>query len=1050
MKFLKSILIILLLCASQGHDSMANELRFDRFSVEDGLNHEVVRGIVQGPSGFLWIATEGGLIRFDGFTFVEFKYQEESKQSSNVIYDILIDGNGTIWLGTLGSGVLKFDPVTHEFDRVLAEQLTSSQVPKIFMDSNQQIWVGTLEEGLNLIKQSSDGLELVKFSGEHRGPSHPSITAFAEDNLGRIWIGTDGGGVDIYQPATESWQNINIHSAQQGKLSGNRIRSLFTDDKGDIWIGTAGSGLNKYVFAEKKIIHFTHNPDDPLSLGNNRILNIFQDKQRKLWLGTDGGISIFNGQQFENIQSARFKANSLSHNRVLSIYQDSAGLMWFGTYNGLNKWNPTTSFFNHNIPQTRKQLDHSNVLDFSTDSKGNLFVATYGGGVAVLEKTGVWQSISDEDGLPNNSIVSLLVDNEDGLWVGTYSDGLWYKEVNSSNWQQFKHDADDSYSLPASGITDILQDSRGTIWVSTFSGGISKKTENGFNSILKTQGKELGLSSKNVFQILEDQDGFIWLATDNGLNLVDPDDFSVQHFLPDLSQTDGLHTELTWHLFEDSSGNFWIATQGHGIYIWDYQQRIQRNPKFRHMSTSDGLPHETVYGIKEDSAGNIWLSSARGLAKIDSRTSDITSFNVSHGLQGYDFNLGASYADNQGNIYFGGTNGFNRFRAEEIRRNQIPPKVTLLNIFTFDDRITLPLAEEQLLLEHSDYLVAFDFVGLDFAAPEKNQYQYQLQPFDENWIYVGNLRRATYTNLPPGKYTFKVRAANNDGFWSEPQINLPVQVIPAPWKTPLAYSIYALLVVFALFLLLRAQMKKLAKEELHRKQLEKQVAERTAELAQQNKVLTQLNQKLEEANSIDTLTGCNNRYYLEEYLRLSLPQYTEQNTHSRMLVLLIDLDNLKTLNDSLGHAAGDALISFAAKVFADNLSPELHLVRWGGDEFMVVGDVKSTEDSLHSIERLRQNIEDSSFEWLNTKVQLSCSMGFAHYPFDSVAPKALSWDQVTMIADKALYSAKEKKGVSWCGVIAPKRDINELYLSELLHCQRITQLEDLVEIARSD
>lgn len=1049
MKHLLYLLLFMLVSVS----AYANELSFDNFSVEDGLNHEVVRGIVQGPSGFLWIATEGGLVRFDGFKFVEFRYAQDDQPVSNVLSDIALDDEGRIWLGTLGSGLLRFDPINHTFLRVLPDTLASSQVSKIFIDSNGQIWVGTLEDGLNLIKVVDGELTSVDFQTAPNGISHPSVTAFAEDNLGRIWIGTDGGGVDIYQPATKAWMNLSADEPQQNPLSGNRVRSLFIDNVGDVWIGTASSGLSKYLSGEKRIEYFGHDPNNSRSLGNNRVLDIFQDDLGKLWVGTDGGISIFSDGQFENIKSQRFKNNSLSHNRVLSIYQDNAGLMWFGTYNGLNKWNPATSFFNHNIPHTLDELDHTNVLDFATDSLGQLYVATYGGGVAILNTQGDWRAITSADGLPDNRIVSLMVDEQDGLWVGTRSEGLWYRPFGSQRWQTYKNEPGDPNSLPANGITDILQDSRGDIWVSTYSGGISRRVEAGFISFLKTPADESadksGLSSKNVFQILEDKDGLIWLASDNGLNMVSPDGLTVEQFLPDQSSERGLKSELTSHIFEDNSGNFWIGTTGHGVYIWDYKDRLQKKPVFRHVTTRDGLPHDTVYGVQQDTAGNVWLSTARGLAKMDPNDFSITSFNVSHGLQGYDYNLGASFADTKGNIYFGGTNGYNRFRAEEIQRNQTPPKVTLLNISTVDNRIQLPLTQNVLELDYSDYLVAFDFVALDFVAPHKNQYQYRLEPFDQNWIFVGNLRRATYTNLPSGSYTFRVRAANNDGFWSGPQINLPIKVTPAPWKTPLAYSIYTLLILFSLFLFLRNQMKKLTKEELHRKQLEVQVAERTAELASQNKVLTELNIKLERANNIDSLTGCKNRTFLENYLKKAIPDYDQPSNKGVMLVLLIDLDNVMELNDSLGHAAGDALIGYAAAAFAEHLDSEFNLVRWGWDEFMVVGHSDSPQESLQQIRKLKDNIERSRFNWLDSELQLSCSMGFAHYPFERNTPQAISWDQVTMIADKALYAAKKHDGVSWCGVMSAKREINELYLSELLHCQRITQVEDLVEITQS-
>lgn len=1045
-RILFSLLIIFSFTPFLAHS--ANELRFDIFNVKDGLTHEVIRGVIQDQQGFLWVATEGGLNRYDGFNFVEFKYRVNDKPSSNVISGLTLDQHGNLWLATLGSGVLKFDPITHQFERILPDALISQQVSEIFIDSKNQIWVGTLESGINLIKEVKGQYVSVDIASLGKGVSHPSITAFAEDKLGRIWVGTDGGGVDIFQPATATWQNLHYAPEQALSLSGNRVRSLLRDRKGDIWIGTGANGLNKYVSSSKTIEHFKYDAANPNSLSNNRVLVIFQDNNDAIWLGTDAGLSIFEDGEFNHVTSNRANPDSLSNNRVMSIYQDKTGLMWIGTYSGLNKWNPATRFFNHNIPVSLPHLDHSVVLDLTSDTQGNLYAATYGAGIAVREGKKPWYSLTTEDGLPTNSVVSVFADKDNGLWVGTRAQGLLYRAAGTNTWQQFKHDPNDPYSLPSNGVTDIMQDQKGNIWLTTYSGGVSQKVERGFKNVVK-QSDDTGLSSGNVFQVIEDQDGYLWLATDKGINLLDPSDFSITQFLPENSVNGSLSTELTWNIFEDSAGHFWIATQGHGVHLWRYKDRVQRRFELSHLSTDSGLPHDTIYGFEEDDFGHIWMASARGLARLESNEMEITTFNVSHGLQGYDFNLGATHKDNQGRIYFGGNNGFNWLVSEPLVQNQIPPRVQLVNITSVDDRVKMPASGETLTLLHTDYLVAFDYVALDFAAPLKNQYQYQLSPFDDNWLFVGNLRRATYTNLPAGHYVFKVRAANNDGIWSESQINLNIQVMPPPWRTPWAYSIYALLVTFTLFFFLRNHLKKLAAEENQRKKLQHLVDERTRELAMQNEQLTQLNQELEAAHTTDALTGAKSRYFLDIYLKSHLSTLETPENTQKMLVLLMDLDNLKPVNDSLGHAAGDAIIVHFSQMLKGIVPEAFHIVRWGGDEFMIVGLVDDSQTSVDLVKTLSKAVDEAVFTWFNQTLSLSCSMGFAHYPFDDAYRQALSWDQVSMLADKAMYSAKEDDSLCWCGVMGSKREINELYISELMRCQRIFQVEDLVELLLS-
>ena len=1026
----------------------ATELRFSRFDVDDGLSHEIIRKSVQDSRGFMWFATEGGLNRFDGFQFKHFPVILDTEQVTSVISDMLFDGERYIWLSTLGSGVIRFDPENNTFKQVANDTLISPRIKRIFLDSQNRLWVGTLENGLAQINLDEQ-YQVINYSGDVRGVSHPAVTAFTEDSLGRIWIGTDGGGLDVLQPHSDKWLNFRASDERTAEhLNGNRIRSLLTDSQGYIWIGTLTSGLSRYSLKSKRFAHYRHNPDELTSLSNDFILSLYEDAQGRIWAGTDNGISLYEDGKFERILADKSNPDSLSNNRIFNVFQDKGNIIWISTYSGLNKWNPANSAFNHTIPRTQSDLNHSVVTDFATDSDGQLYVATYGGGIVYLEQsTGAWLPITKTQGLADNRIMSLMVDREDGIWVGTRAHGLLYKSASSEDWQQFKHIDKDGNSLPSNGVTDILQDSQNRIWVATYNGGLSLKTDTGFTNFLREEGSINSLSSKNIMQILEDQEGFLWAASENGLNRIDVKDGSVATFLYDEDNPQGLSGELTWQIFEDSRGDFWIATHGHGISIWRFSDRAQGKLNMRHLTQENGLTSNSVYGFAEDRLGNIWLSSSRGISRIDAESLQPEHFDKSHGLQGYDFNLGAVYTDQNNKIYFGGTNGFNQFLEQDLKLKAQAPDVELLGVTAVGKELSIP-DNAPLQLGYEDYLVAFDYVALDFAAPQKNQYQYRLSPLDEEWISVGNLRRATYTNLPAGDYVFSVRASNIAGITSEAQINLPVTVLPAPWKTPLAYSAYVAVTALLLLLFLRSQMKKLAQEEKQRKELERQVTQRTEELAEQNKKLIKLNQELEQAHVEDALTGCKNRHFLDLYLKRALPEYEAQANH-QMLVMLIDLDNLKPLNDSLGHAAGDALISHMADVFRGTLLSDFHLVRWGGDEFMIVGTISDRQQSVDFAASLQQKVRETQFTWLGKDVKCQCSMGFAHYPFDEASPNALSWDQVSMLADKALYSAKQKSGVSWTGVLTPKRDINELMLSELMHCQRISQVEDLVEIVES-
>lgn len=1044
-------LVFFIFIMTNAFSANSSEMRFDVYDIDKGLVQETVRGIIQDQKGFLWIGTEEGLNRFDGFAFTSFRHDPEDPEtlSYDVITDMVIDNEGKIWIGTFGGGINRFDPQNSKVERLNSDQLSSDRIESLFIDSRQHIWVGTSEHGLDLIIPAEGDYDIVNFKLQSSSLNHPSINAFAEDQQGNIWVGSDSG-INIYHPDTGTWERFTDDSVE-GKFENTRVRSLLADAIGNIWIGTASNGLYRYFPGNQQLTHFVSQPDNANSLGNNRVLSLLQDKENNIWIGTDDGVTLFKEQRFRQIKHSDTNPNSLSNNRILSIFEDNSGLIWLGTFRGLNKWNPITDRFNHTLPRVSEKYNHAVITAFAQFSNQDLVIATYGGGILVKNyKNGQYQLYTQENGLPDNRIMTLHVDKQDGLWVGTRANGLAYLPQNSSRWQYFEHDESDSSTLPANGVTDIFQDSRGDIWVTTYNGGLSKKVANGFETYSADPDDPRKLSSSKVMQVHEDREGNLWLATEAGLNMLDLMRNQVFRYQHDATLKSSLSSDMVWHMFEDSSGNFWIATEGNGVNFWSHKDRLNSIPKFKHIQRKDGLLSNTVYGFSEDNEGRIWMSSNKGLSRYNPSTGNVEHFDKGHGLQGYDFNIGAVMKGRDNNIYFGGSNGFNQFSSDFDPIASVPPNVELLSATGINNKHLPGYENAKLKLAYNDYLVAFDFVALDFAAPEKNLYQYKLENFDKDWLEVGNLRRATYTNLPAGKYTFMVKAANHNGKWSDPQVFLPMVVEPAPWLTVWAFAGYAAIISAIILMLIQHQLRKFAEEESQRKKLEREVAERTKELAEQNNKLTSLNNELEIAYRVDALTGLSNRHFLNAYLGKRLTAIDQAHViqgkdAQHMLIMLLDMDNLKPINDTFGHAAGDAAICHLARMIQDRIPKEFHLIRWGGDEFMLVGEIKDKKETCVWIENLFDLLKAGNFFYFKQKIELTCSAGYAFYPFDYENPRALSWDQVSMVADKALYSAKMDKG-HWCGVVGPTREINELYLNELLRCKHIKEVSGLVQM----
>jgi diguanylate cyclase (GGDEF)-like protein len=633
--------------------------------------------------------------------------------------------------------------------------------------------------------------------------------------------------------------------------------------------------------------------------------------------------------------------------------------------------------------------------------------------------------------------------------VGTFAQGL--DRFDGRRFAHHRQDPSDPGSLSFNGVSSLLRDSRGVLWVGTFGGGFDRAESGGtFVHHRHLPGQAAGLNDGRVRTILEDHDGVLWVGTDaGGLSRFDRDKGRFTSFRHDAADPRSLSSDAIYSLHEDASGVLWIGTDA-GLNRWDREDRRANRGHFLRMGKRDGLPHEMIYGILSDRAGNIWLSTLKGLSRLDPRSGRFKNYNPSHGLQSYEFNFGAAYQNPSGEMFFGGVNGFNLFRPEAIRENAYRPPVVATALWKSGQPVRLDRAlwsVEEIALGHRDYGVSFEFAALDYTAPEQNRYAYRLEGLDGSWTDLGTARRVSYTNLAPGRYVLRVRGSNNDGLWNEEGLAVRIRVIPPPWRTGWAYALYLTVGAAVVATYVRSQSRRLAREEQYSHKLEQQVRERTRELeektrqlAEGNKELQLLNAKLEEVSLTDPVTGLRNRRYLMSHIQEDLalveryyavpPGEAERRSSKPpdFLFLMIDLDGFKQVNDDYGHDAGDKVLLQVSERLSLACRKSDTLIRWGGDEFLIVGRGVGRRHAELLAERVRRAIGEPPFDLGERRtVRLGCCIGFAFYPFLPSDITLLKGPQVVTVADRALYLAKASGRNAWVGILAteasPRADL---------------------------
>lgn len=1014
-----------------------DNVRFEPLSIQNQLSQQNINVIYQDSLGFIWFGTQEGLNRYDGYNIEVFTQRlgDKSSLSSSWINAIAEDNNKNLWVGTR-AGVNRFNATTRTFERYFESEqgngINDAEVKDIWTDLDGVIWVAT-RKGLNRFIANENRFKHYNFANDEGDVIE--VNAVAVDVSGAFWLGTEKSGLFRFDGITERLTKVAPQFYLDGKLKTVRIRSLFIDSDHNLWIGTNTSGVYRLDFQSQNTESIEEAVLSVPDIRQKSVRDIIGDKNGTIWFATSSGLVSYANGAVSLIQKSEVNKFSISDDTVSSIMIDKAGVFWLGSFKGVDKWNMATTQFDHysQYAPEGKRLSDTNITFVTALHDGRHLVGSYKGVDFIDPRTGFVESFYHEPGntqsIKNNKVMSAKQSKDGAIWFGYRGNGLSSYDPVTQKFTHFQADKSDPNALQAGGVTAIIESADGTMWFATFGGGISRfdPLQNNFVTFRHDPSDIYSISSDRVMSIFESEDGLLWLGTwDAGISILNPNTGTVFRIKAEPDTVSGLGSESIWTVFEDSNNNIWVGTQGAGLHLLPKTDREIANIRFTRITQQEGLPSNVVYGIVEDDDGMLWVSTNKGLTRIDPNTMLIKNFTAAHGLQSSEFNSGAYYKTQSGMLLFGGPAGVTAFFPGDIKSNthKPPTVITAFNRLNNQHHLgDVVNQKNQIELTHRDYLIGFQFAGLDFISPNDNRYKYRLKGFDESWIDDKGSRLATYTNLPAGSYTFEVVAANNDGIWNDEGAKVELIVYPPPWLSPYAYALYVFLIILLLYSMYRYFKNKSMAQKLYRESLEQEVNIRTQELSLANEQLLKV-------SITDQLTGLFNRRYLfevfadksaqtyESFIKAISSDTVQYDSGPRLFFLMFDLDGFKPINDNFGHDAGDKMIQQVAELLTQVCRMNDTVIRWGGDEFVIVGEIDDIEEVQILAELIRQSIAKHGFDiGLAQRMHLSCSMGFSVYPFSHHSPDSVSWEQVHILADKALYMSKDAGRNRWSGIV---------------------------------
>lgn len=786
--------------------------------ISEGLSQNTVTSFTQDEYGFLWIGTHYGLNRFDGVNFktFEYDYQDSLSLRSNLIDCILADQEGIVWVGSYGRGLIRYDIHRNEFTRFTGanahEPYHDDYITDLHRDQHDILWVGTEKGGLFILELKT---------GNYHQFFHPEnsnediilndINEIDQDQFGNIWVGTFGNG--LYRIEKGSGKRLNIRGIKKvANFDYNSIRSMHRGKSGKLWIGT-NLGISELIYDDDGSFHFSFEYSRGSELWEKLqasvVLSIVEQKNI-LWVGTENNglfkVDLLTGE-LTLLKSSSINEKSISGNSIWSLFEDRDHTIWIGTYlKGISKINPLEQKFQ----QTNQVMIDGNIHEFSLtscfveDKQGNLWIGSDGEGLFYWDKKQNSYSHygTDGDAISSDIIVALMIDKKENLWVGTWNGGvniLRKGDKTFKKWELKKKVGQDPMSFD---IYEFREDSKGRVWISTFRQGVKiyLPDRDEFVSFGAAQPK-WNLEKGKIRSMIEDREGNFWIGTEaNGLHKLRlNDELEILDSRAYFAEGTGEFAVVMINdMFLDSQNKLWVGTSGNGLLQIDI-----RTDKIHRFDKAEGLPSNMIYSIMEDDEEHIWASTNAGIFSLDMKSKEVNTFTHADGLQSNAFCKSSALKTTDGTLYFGGVNGFNAFDPRQLQVNTKKPEVYITGLevgdrhFPFEDtdQSQSILNNQQVKLKHHENDFIFQFIGINFLQAGRNQYQYKLENYDKTWRSTGADKIAQYTNVPPGNYTFRVKASNNDGVWNEEGAQIMIHISKPWYATYLAYSLYALFII---------------------------------------------------------------------------------------------------------------------------------------------------------------------------------------------------------------------------------------------------------------
>jgi diguanylate cyclase (GGDEF)-like protein len=1027
----RSAFLTILFAATLAAQQRAGLVSFRRLPIPDDVPAHLCSAIAQDQRGLLWFGTQGGLVRYDGYEFRVFRSNPADPKTlaGNYVRSLLAASDGRLWAGTFSGGLSVFDPRTETFTRFGRESLGYDRVEGLAEDGGGRVWIATTA-GLDRLDPRTNKVAHFRHdANDPRSIADDRVRGLLVDHEGRLWVGTRGG-LQRWLGEGRGFERV------APELAGQYVTRLFEDSGGRIWIGTEESGA-AVLDPRGVLTRFAPRPADPNGLSHYWVYGFAEAVPGEIWIATfGGGIDVVDSASLTIIDRLRNDPvldDTIGADRVGALFRDRSGLVWVGTWGeGLAFHDPRTRAFRslRFSPNRPDGLTHPSVVRALEMRDGRIWAGTNGNGIDILDRDLHRVGHIAPEALSDGAITCLAQADDGTIWVGALNSSLHRLRPGATRFDRVA-------GVPGGPIRTMAFTPDGALWVGAAE-GMARVDPHTLATKVFRQWPGAAKSSPAIESIVAMRDGTLRIGSDNGLYSFDPRSESAVRIAKDPSRHDGLPDNWVPDLMLARDGKLWIGTAGGAAVQKD-------NSHFDVVANRLNRAPSSAEALIEDDEGSIWIGPR---LRIDPETWTARELGPADGIVFRNFFIASRAKTHDGRLLFGSPQGLLVADPHALQPyvDDAPIIPTALRV---EGKSRVPLSS--LDLASSERSFTLDFAALDFAATQRQSYRYRLDGLDPAWTMAGPGQHSlTYSRIPPGHYTLRIGVTNRDGRWSNRELRIPVGVLPAFHQTTWFRTLIAIAALALLYGAYRLRVRQLRVRE---RALEQLVADRTGELAEKNRQLSAAYEQIEEASLTDPLTRLRNRRYLEQTIGSDL-EVAARGTDRDLIILMADLDHFKSVNDQYGHAAGDAVLAGLAQLLQQTFRTSDSIIRWGGEEFLIVVRFVDRAYAAGLAEKLRSAVAAHPFAIGEGMIlRRTCSIGYAAWPFSRKHPHALDFEHVVGLADAALYAAKHGGRDAWAGVTladdddpvraaeAFRQDVDRAMASGLVNIERSRRAE---------